>query len=105
MNSHRIIDRINEAEDRLIAKRLQRGPGPLRTARTNLRRWMAADGRKVRPSFVEWDTILTRLSRAEIAEFLNSDTLMARRLRQSSPFAGVLSDAERRRIRRRYEAP
>jgi hypothetical protein len=62
---------------------------------------MKRDGRQVRPVFQEWHRILTRLSRAEIADFLQSETPMARRLRQSSPFAGVLSDSERKAIRQR----
>ena len=64
---------------------------------------MAGDGRNVRPVFQEWHGILTRLSKGELADFLRSDTPMARRLRQSSPFAGVLSDAERLAIRLRHE--
>ena len=104
MISHKTIDRINAEQDRLIAGKLRRNPGLLRLARNNLRRWSARDGRRVRPAFVEWSAILSRLTRAEIAEFLGSDTLMARRLRQSSPFAGALSDAERRRIWRHEAA-
>jgi hypothetical protein len=98
--SHALVDRINAAQDRLIAAGLRRDGRALNVARMNLRRWMARDGRKVRACFQEWHRILTRLSRAEIADFLQSDTPMARRLRQSNPFAGVLSETERRSIAR-----
>jgi hypothetical protein len=64
---------------------------------------MSKDGLKVRPCFQEWHQILTRLSRSEIVDFLRSDTPLARRLRQSSPFAGVLVEAERRTISQRHE--
>jgi hypothetical protein len=101
--SHVVTDRINAAQDRLIAARLRSGRRALRIARENLRRWMARDDGKVRPVFLEWRCILVRLTSGEIADFLQSDTPMARRLRQSSPFAGVLSEAERRAIRRRHE--
>lgn len=101
--SHAVVDRINAAQDRLIASKLGRNRRALRIARENLRRWMARDGRKVRPVFREWDRILDRLTPAEIANFLRSDTPMARRLRQSSPFAGVLTEAERRTIRQKHE--
>jgi hypothetical protein len=100
--SHKLIDRINAAQDRHIAAKLRRDRAPLKVARENLLRWMARDGRKVRTVFREWHCILTRLSRDEIADFLRSETPMARRLRQSSPFAGVLSDSERAAIRQRY---
>ena len=101
--SHAVVDRVNEAQDRLIAARLRRDRGALRIARQNLRRWMARDGRKVRPVFREWHGILVRLNAMEIAAFLESDTPMARRLRQSSPFAGVLTEAERRAIQQKHE--
>lgn len=101
--SHATIDRINRSQDRLIAARLRRDRRVLRTARQNLRRWMARDGRNVRPVFQEWQTILERLTAREVADFLSSDTPMARRLRQSSPFAGVLTDLERRGIHRMHE--
>ena len=60
---------------------------------------MTRDGKSPRTVFCEWERILTRLNAREIARFLRSDTPMARRLRQSSPFAGVLTEAERKRIR------
>jgi len=101
--SHKVIDRINAAQDRVIAGKLRRDPGVLLLARRNLRRWMAGEGRSVRPVFLEWDRILRRLTRAEITTFLISDTPMARRLRQSTPFAGVLSDHERLAIRQTHE--
>ena len=100
--THVQIDEINAAEDRLIAVRLRRGREPLRTAKRNLRRWMARDGARPRAVFQEWMLVLTRLTPTEIAGFLESNTPRARRLRQSSPFAGVLSESERESIRRRH---
>src|SRR5262245_42542588 len=84
--SHREIDLNNELQDRLLARRLRRDTRLLRLARANLRRWMARDGKRPRRVFVEWKRILDYLSPREIADFLVSDTPMARRLRQSSPF-------------------
>jgi len=88
--SHLEIDRRNAADDRRLASRLRRSGRVLREARENLRRWISRDGRKVRPVFQEWNSILRRLTRHEIADFLRSDTPKARRLRQSSPFAGLM---------------
>jgi hypothetical protein len=101
--SHQVLDRVNAAQDRQIAAIIRRDPRRLRAARADLRRWMAADGQRVRPAFREWHAVLDRLTAREIAVFLCSDTPMARRLRQSSPLAGILAETERRALRRRYE--
>ena len=93
--SHRAIDRENELQDRLLARRLRRDTRLLSMARANLRRWTARDGKHPRPAFVEWQHILDRLSASEIADFLVSDTPMARRLRQSSPFMGLFPESRR----------
>jgi hypothetical protein len=83
-------------QDRLLARQLRRDPRLLQLARANLRRWKARDGNRPRPAFVEWQNILDRLSAREIADFLISDTPMARRLRQSSPFLGLFPKARGR---------
>jgi hypothetical protein len=93
--SHRDIDLKNELQDRLLARRLRRDPRLLRLARANLRRWKARDGKRPRSVFIEWQRILDRLSAGEIADFLLSDTPMARRLRQSSPFLGLFPESGR----------
>jgi hypothetical protein len=100
---HRVLDQVNAAQDRRIAGAIRRNPRLLRLARADLRRWMAADGKRVRPVFREWHAVLSRLTAREIAAFLCSETPMARRLRQSSPLAGILTETERRVIRSRYE--
>lgn len=98
--SHRDIDQNNARQDYLLARRLRRDSRLLRRARTNLRRWMSCDGNRPRPVFVEWRRIVDYLSAREIADFLASDTPMARRLRQSSPFMGLFPKAGRPRRRR-----
>ena len=90
--SHRDIDVKNQLQDRMLASRLRRNTRLLRHARANLRRWKARDGKRPRRVFVEWQHILDRLSAREIADFLVSDTPMARRLRQSSPFLGLFPE-------------
>ena len=87
--SHREIDRRNELQDRRLARQLRKDPRVLRFAKSNLRRWKARDGKRPRTAFLEWQRILDYLSANEIADFLVSDTPMARRLRQSSPFMGL----------------
>ena len=87
-----MIDQLNGEQDRAIAVRLRRDPRILRLARASLRRWSARDGKHVRQVFSEWQRILYNLSANEIADFLISDTPLAKRLRQSSPFAGLFSE-------------
>ncbi len=57
---------------------------------------MTADGKRPRLVFLEWQRILDCLSANEIADFLISDTPMARRLRQSSPFMGLFPEVRRK---------
>jgi hypothetical protein len=90
----------NERQDRLLANRLRRDTRLVRLAKANLRRWKARDGKRPRPIFVEWQRILDRLSAREIADFLVSDTPMARRLRQSTPFLGLFPKSYRRSRRK-----
>jgi len=93
--SHQDIDARNKLQDRLLAGRLRRNTLILRQARSNLRRWIARDGRHPRKVFLEWQRILDHLSPREIATFLTSDTPMAQRLRQSSPFMGLFPRSNR----------
>ena len=88
-HSHQDIELRNQLQDRMLAGRLRRDNRLLLQARANLRRWKSRDGRHPRRVFVEWQRILDHLSGREIADFLVSDTPMARRLRQSSPFMGL----------------
>lgn len=93
--SHLDIDAKNELQDRLLARRLRRDTRLIGLARGNLRRWKRRDGKQPRRVFVEWQRILDYLSPSEIADFLVSDTPMARRLRQSSPFMGLFPKPRR----------
>ena len=94
--SHQDVDVKNELQDRLLARRLRRNTRLIRLARANLLRWISRDGKQTRRVFVEWQRILDHLSANEIADFLISDTPMARRLRQSSPFMGLFPKLGRR---------
>jgi hypothetical protein len=96
------MDAVAVEQDRRIARRLRRDKRVLRLAQRNLARWLA-DEKRPRRVLMEWRNVLNRLTASEIADFLESGTPMARRLAQSSPFAGVLSDRERAAILRKHE--
>lgn len=82
------------AYHRAVAQRLDRRI--LSDARQRLDRWRR-DGR-IHPIWAaEWQRVLDR-PEDEIVRVLSSDSEHARALRQSSPFTGVLTDHERRRV-------
>jgi hypothetical protein len=97
MNPHSAIDARSLAMDRLIADRLRTDPGVLVKARTVLRNWLATCDDSVRPALEEWRAILDGPLPAVI-ETLEGEDEKSVRLRQSSPFCGILTPAERTAI-------
>jgi hypothetical protein len=84
-----------------VARKIEREPALLEIARGNLRRWRQLEAHHPTPEWLnEWDALL-RKSWPEIASVMVEPSERAARLRQSSPFAGVLTAVERKRI---YEA-
>ena len=74
-------------------------------AMANLQAWLARhQGSALEPVFKEWQELLTCLSISEIAAFIVGEDDRAIRMRQSSPFAGVLSPQEVWAIKRSHEA-
>ena len=51
----------------------------------------------------EWQTILSTHSSNEVLAILTEDSDEGQRLRQSSPFSGILSQRERLEVFRRYK--
>jgi len=84
----------------VIARKIQREPRLVDVAHRNLQRWQAKWGSEPPRWLREWKQILER-PWPEIAALITEPSEEGARLRQSSPFAGVLTPAERKRI---YEA-
>jgi hypothetical protein len=95
-SDHRRLDERSLAMHKLIAAKVLADPTLLDKARDNLRRWHQMDG-SPKLALAEWEQILSRPT-DQIAQFLTERSERATRLRQSSPFAGVLSEAERQAI-------
>lgn len=92
--THRAAELEALAYHRAVARRLD--DALVREALKRLRRWR--EERRIHPRWAnEWDRILA-MPIPQIAKAIGSDTDQARALRQSSPFAGALTDQERRRI-------
>ena len=97
---HRIIEARSLAMHCLIARKIEADRRLLAAARCNLAKWIARYGEDAPRALDEWREILDR-PWPEIAALITAADESATRLRQSSPFAGVLTPAERRRV---YEA-
>jgi hypothetical protein len=96
-SDHRQLDIRSLAMHAAIAQKITRNPELLNVARANLRRWGKRWGRATPTWHGEWQAILKR-PWSEIAALITDGGELATRLRQSSPFAGVLSHGERKRI-------
>ena len=97
---HRIIEARSLAMHCLIARKIEADPALLEVARRNLAAWGARYGDRLPRALEEWRAILGR-PWPQIAALISDPGESASRLRQSSPFAGVLTPSERRRV---YEA-
>ena len=96
-NPHAKIDEENRNRDRRVAAALRSNRDLVQVAQDNLRRWLRLEGNKGHPTLLEWQAILDFLAPDEIADFLESRTPKAERLRQSSPFVG-LPDVEEQAV-------
>jgi hypothetical protein len=101
-SDHRRLDERSLALHRLIAQKLQAAPALLERARDNLRRWQQAKPIPS-PALTEWEHIMSNPV-DEVVAFLVERSERATRLRQSSPFCGILTEAERRAVYESYSA-
>ena len=101
--NHSETDQVSLALARCIAERMRWQPEVLDFARANLARWSRQN--RSAPSllrcYAEWQQILSRPVE-EICNLLCSDSDNAQRLRQNSPFAGLLSPAEVWEVKSRF---
>lgn len=99
-SDHTRLDERSFALHRLIARKLAANPALLDKARENLRRWQkSSDSPSL--AFAEWAQILTNPV-DQVAQLLEERSERATRLRQSSPFCGILTETERRAIYESY---
>jgi hypothetical protein len=102
MKDHRLIDERSLALDRLTSAKIAANPALVEKARANVRRWLRGCSPSVRPVLLEWESILGGPTDALLALLTATDERAAR-LRQSSPFAGILSTKERTTILRDFQ--
>jgi hypothetical protein len=100
VRSHLWIDRRSLALHEAVAAKIEARPELLDAARANLARWIS---RTPHGALLEWKDLLERMSVGDLVTLLRSQDETAARLRQSSPFAGVLTPEERQAILRRHD--
>lgn len=99
-SSHRLLEARSLAMHAVVAQKIERDPKLLDIPRNNLKRWRARWEKEAPAWYDRWCAIMER-PWPEIAAVITEPSEESARLRQSSPFAGVLSVEERKRI---YEA-
>ena len=93
--THESIDQRSLALDVEIARMIREQPELLNRAKATLRRWIEAREPEVPEALLEWGMILNSSNLEEILDLLVRDDEEARRLRQSSPFCGILPEERR----------
>jgi len=102
---HDLIDRRSLELNRLVAEKIRQYPELIDFVRNKLDQTLSEShlSDSCKDALREWQTILTSHSLNEILEILTQDSYEGQRLRQSTPFSGVLSQQERLDIFRCYE--
>ena len=101
VSKHQQIDLRSLAMDQSTAQKLLANPALLERAVATLDRWLKTCSPRVRPVLMEWQALLKQPLPEVISVLLSTDP-RATRLRQSSPFAGLLTASERTEILKRF---
>jgi len=95
MRSHQEIDARSLELHRLIAAKVRREPELLDRVRLTLQRWRdPGNPSRAEPYLAEWDQLMAQGLEPVLAAATEESERTAA-LRQCSPFAGILSSAER----------
>ena len=102
--SQEFIDALSLARHCAVADMLKADPSSIiETARKNAERWLASgnyeDGES--NSVREWLPLLALEKRSDLIDVLTSESQNATRMRQSSPFTGILPKPAYRMLRER----
>ena len=103
--SHPWLDQLGLRYHQAIAEKIRTRPQLIQTAIANIDRWLARNDYPPGPrrALLEWRDFLTSASVDEVVSRLTDPSELGHQRRQNTPFAGVLTDEERRAIRERYE--
>jgi hypothetical protein len=100
---HAVLDAVSLEIARQVAARVTARPELIQIGRENLVRWMEknADSSALMRCYREWQGILEQPVE-DVCKALCAETENGQRLRQNSPFAGVLSPEEIWEIKRNF---
>lgn len=102
-SSHRLLEARSLAMHAVVARKIARDPTLLAIAHRNVERW-SARWKEGAPAWLkEWEEVLKQPWQ-QVAALITEPSEHAARLRQSSPFAGVLTNEERWRIHEAFRA-
>ena len=101
MRGHDWIDRRSLALHKAVAAKLEAQPQLLDVPRLDLQRWLRTSSAT---ALLEWARLLDTTPLPDLLALLRSPDDDAARLRQSSPFAGLLTPEERQAILNDYAA-
>jgi hypothetical protein len=103
---HSETDQVSLELARRVVDRLRGKPELVEFARANLARWSQQNNSvpSLLRCYAEWQEILSRPV-DEICNLLCSESDNAQRLRQNSPFVGVLSPTEVWEVKSRFHHP
>lgn len=96
-STHRVLEARSLALHCRIAQKIMEDPSVINIARRNIEAWSRKAVGESPHYLVEWQRILEQ-PWPQVAALITEQSEKAARLRQSSPFAGVLSPSERKRI-------
>jgi hypothetical protein len=102
-SDHRIAEARSLGMHVLAARRIAAEPRLLERARETVQRWLERYGERAPAALREWQALLQRPWQ-EVAARATELSEDGARLRQSSPLATLLSEAERRRVRDAFRA-
>lgn len=94
MPTHQELDERSLALHRLIAEKIRRDPALFDRVLQTLARWRAAASEASQPYLQAWE-VLAREGMDVCLRVAEEDSERSAALRQASPFAGLLSNAER----------
>jgi len=105
-NWHQMIDARSRELHQIIAGKIRQNPALIRQVKETLARWLQAmdESERSRDFLVEWRRLLEEQPLGQVLDFIASETEEACRLRQSTPFVGLLTEPERLSVFRKYEA-
>lgn len=102
VRSHQWIDFVDLVAHRAMARKIRREPKLFNRARRNIARWKKVN-RGCPAALREWKEILRNNDLNTVLRLMTRADEEGNRLRQSSPFCGILTKPEREAIWARYD--